>query len=197
MRASSDSDLIIAADGGYNVLSEAGIKPDILVGDLDSLSLNIIDLMPPDIEVLRHPREKDFTDAELAVMEAMGRGVDDVLLLGALGGRTDHTLANLALMAAHPESVRAQAPEGPVRCVTLAQPFRMDLPAGTLVSLSSWAGPVEGVTTSGLAHTLEDETLEMSGRGVENIADGPVEVCVRAGALIISVHSQNPSLLWE
>ncbi|MCL2634656.1 MAG: thiamine diphosphokinase [Oscillospiraceae bacterium] len=84
---------IIAADGGYDNLKQFGIKPDLIIGDLDSIN-NI----PADIETIRFPIEKSASDMELAVEEAIRRGYGYFYIYGALGKRLDHTLANIAVL---------------------------------------------------------------------------------------------------
>lgn len=84
-------DLVIAADAGYRSCREAGITPDLLLGDFDSMD------QPPDFpNVLRSPVEKDDTDSMLAVKTALDNGCKEIYLYGGTGGvRLDHTLANL------------------------------------------------------------------------------------------------------
>ena len=85
---------LIAADGGLAFLSGHGVTPHLIVGDFDSYG----GPLPEGVEVIRHPVMKDQTDMELAVREALGRGAGRLLLYGGLGGRLDHTLANLQLL---------------------------------------------------------------------------------------------------
>ena len=87
-------DLKIAADSGYENALALGEKPDILLGDFDSLGKKPDD----DIEILEVPAEKDFTDTQLAVETAIRRGADDIVIIGGLSGRLDHTLSNLSLL---------------------------------------------------------------------------------------------------
>ena len=89
-------DLCIAADGGYRNAERLGVRVDVLLGDFDTLG------EPKDLdertEILRVPTEKDFTDTQLAVETAIARGADDIVIIGGLGGRLDHTLSNLAIL---------------------------------------------------------------------------------------------------
>lgn len=87
-------DLKIAADSGYENALALGEKPDILLGDFDSLGKK----PDADIEILEVPAEKDFTDTQLAVETAIRRGADDVVIIGGLSGRLDHTLSNLSIL---------------------------------------------------------------------------------------------------
>ena len=87
-------DLRIAADGGYNTAGKLGDKIDILVGDLDSIKGDV----PCDVELLKVPAEKDFSDLQLAINVALEKGADEIVIIGGLSGRLDHTLANLAIL---------------------------------------------------------------------------------------------------
>ena len=87
-------DLLIAADGGLDALIFGGITPSVIVGDLDSLSGRI----PEEVEILRHPVEKDETDSHLAYLEGARRGYTRFALYGCTGGRDDHTFANYSLL---------------------------------------------------------------------------------------------------
>ena len=87
--------LIIAADSGYSVLKRLGIKPDILLGDFDSLT----DDIPDNCEIITAPSEKDDTDTMLAVKTALSRGYQDITLVASIGGRLDHTIANIQALA--------------------------------------------------------------------------------------------------
>ena len=88
-------DLCIVADQGYRHAKQLGIRPHLFVGDFDSLSQNEL---PKDIEVLEVPAEKDVTDTQLAVEEALTRGAEEIVIISGIGSRLDHTLSNLALL---------------------------------------------------------------------------------------------------
>ena len=88
-------DLVIAADSGYHNAIALGEKPTILLGDMDSIKESDI---PKDIEILKVPAEKDFTDTQLAVDTAIKQGVREIVIIGGLDGRLDHTLSNLSIL---------------------------------------------------------------------------------------------------
>lgn len=89
-----NDDLRIAADGGYNTAGKLGESIDVLVGDLDSITGEI----PEKMELIKVPAEKDFSDLQLAINVALEKGADEIVIIGGLSGRLDHTLANLALL---------------------------------------------------------------------------------------------------
>ncbi len=88
-------DLIIAADAGYLTAKKMSITPDVVLGDFDTLGEENI---PDGVECLRVPREKDDTDTQLAVRVAIERGTKEIVIVGGLGGRLDHTLSTLAIL---------------------------------------------------------------------------------------------------
>jgi len=88
-------DLILAADGGMENANLLGVKPQIIVGDFDSYDK---DALPKEREILQVPAEKDETDTQLCVDLALQRGATELVLIGGLSGRLDHTLANLGIL---------------------------------------------------------------------------------------------------
>ena len=149
-------DLLIAADGGYAWLNAHGITPHLAVGDFDSLGH-----IPEDIPVLRHPPEKDDTDMMLAVGEGLTRGCTRFLIYGGLGGRLDHTLANLHVLDFLAREGCEAFLLGPNETVTAVRNGTLIFSPehrGTL-SVFPWGGPAHGVTLSGLRYPLENGTL--------------------------------------
>jgi thiamine pyrophosphokinase len=93
------ADIVICADGGAKHVDAAGRMPDVLIGDMDSIERMLYDrLESSGVEIVRANAAKDETDAQLAVDEAIARGATELVLLGALGGRIDHSLGNLMLL---------------------------------------------------------------------------------------------------
>lgn len=86
---------IIAADGGYSLVKQMGLSPDLLLGDFDSLKED----KPHDCEIITAAAEKDDTDVMLAVKNALSKGFEDITIAGGTGGRLDHTFANFQTLA--------------------------------------------------------------------------------------------------
>lgn len=90
---------IIAADSGCDILFKYKIKPDLIIGDLDSIKIEILnEYLKRGIEFTKFPKHKDYSDTELSVLEAVERGAEEIIILGATGGRIDHLLANINIL---------------------------------------------------------------------------------------------------
>lgn len=90
-----ENSYIIAADSGYNVLKKIGITPDLILGDFDSYILEL----PDNCEIIKALPEKDDTDTMLAVKTALARGFNEIVIAASIGGRLDHTFANIQTLA--------------------------------------------------------------------------------------------------
>lgn len=190
--------LVIAADGGARHAEALGVTIDVWVGDGDSVEPAVLDaLVARGIPIERSRPDKDESDTELAVLAALRRGADGLVIVGALGGaRIDHTLANIGLLALPALADRPTVLVDARSRISLVQAPRRDgAPvertlvgrAGDIVSLLP-AGPgVMGVTTTGLAYPLRDEPLpEGPARGLSNVrAVESASVTVRQGLLLI------------
>lgn len=165
-------DRLICADGGGRAALAAGLKPDLIVGDFDSLSeAELTALAATGAALERHPRKKDETDLELALRRALIDGATDIVVLGGLGGRLDHTLANAMLLALPGLSAgRARLAGGPETLYVLrsGETLTLDGEKGDTVSLLP-LGEAAGIVTSGLAYPLRNEALRVGpARGVSN-----------------------------
>lgn len=166
-------DLLIAVDGGLRHLGRLGLKPHLLIGDLDSVDPQELDAVEnAAVEVRRFPPAKDQTDLELALDYALERGYAQIVIAYALGERVDHTLGNLSLLARPDLSDKSVwLDDGQVEIRLLSVPNRLPCHSGDLISLFAWGEPAEGVTTSGLQYPLQNETLfPWQSRGVSNLA---------------------------
>jgi len=88
-------DTIICADAGFIHAVKMGLSPALVVGDFDSVDINHI---PHDVRIVRFPAQKDQTDSEIAIEHARKMGFRDFLMIGGIGSRMDHTLANIMLL---------------------------------------------------------------------------------------------------
>jgi len=188
------ADLLIAVDGGGRWLDAAGVLPDLLLGDMDSVDPALVErLGAAGVEVQHHPVEKDASDAELAVERAVAAGADQIVMMGALGGaRLDHELANLLLLADR----SWHAPQRDLRIVhggTLVRALhgggRLELDAarGDLVTLLPVGGDADGVRTDGLYYPLHGQRLAFGrSRGLSNrVEQVPASVSLERGTLLV------------
>lgn len=183
-----DGALVVAADSGLDHALGLGLHVDVVVGDLDSVSAAGLEAAAArGTAVERHPEAKDATDLELALDVAVTRGARRILVLGPGGGRFDHVLAGVALLAApRYAAVDVEARLGPARLAVVRSSATLTGRPGELVSLLPVHGAVAGVTTEGLLYPLRGEDLlPGSTRGVSNEMLGDeARVSVRAGVLV-------------
>jgi thiamine pyrophosphokinase len=187
-----DADIVIAADSGAGWLAARQVRPDVVIGDMDSVAPELLARLAADgVAIERHPLDKDASDAELAVERAVRAGADDVVILGALAGeRLDHELANL-LLVGDPgwRDTRIQLVRGGtvVRALHGGRSLAIDGGEGDLVTLLSIDGDATGVRTGGLRYPLEGETLRLGrSRGLSNVVEHPpASVSLERGTLLV------------
>jgi len=189
---------VIAADHGAVHARAWGWPLHLLVGDLDSLGAEeIAHVAAGGVPIFTAPAAKDETDLELALAHALARGADEVIICAALGGRADHMLANVLLLARPEladlavtlvdgrESIRLLRSGG-------SAPVHLELlgAKGDLLSLLPLGCDAVGVTTEGLQYPLHDETLFLGqARGVSNIfTSARADVTLRLGLLLV-IHT--------
>ena len=183
-------DYLIGADGGTRHILALGLRPDAVVGDLDSLEAETVaELMAGGVAVERYPVAKDQTDLELAIERGLRVGASEILLLGALGGRLDQTLDNLLIRAHRNWPVPLHLAEGDQLAQVLRSGECLTLHAapGSTVSAIPLSTVVTGITYSGLEYSLVDATLTIgSTRGVSNVvASTPATVTIKEGVLLV------------
>ena len=152
-------DLTIAADSGYHNALSLGDLVQILVGDFDSIDKGRE--IDEKIEILTVPAEKDFTDTQLAVETAIKRGARDIVIIGGLGGRLDHTLSNLAILRELSEAqVYALITDGKNRVRYIRSTSTLISRSGyKYLSLIADDEKVKGVSVEGCKYPLDNATL--------------------------------------
>jgi thiamine pyrophosphokinase len=185
--------LVVAADGGARFLLAEGLRPDVVVGDFDSLSSEDARLLEETgVPLVRHPVRKDVTDGELATDEALRRGADELVLAGALGA-LDHMLGHLAILRRLAEggvAARLVAP-GLTGAVAVA-PGRVALRAEAATRVSVVPLGVDAVVSlTGFEYDLDHGRLPASAcLGLGNaVATAPAEVRVHSGSAALLVES--------
>jgi thiamine pyrophosphokinase len=185
----TDTDLVIAADSGVHHARALGLHVDLVVGDLDSVDARELDaVVEAGATVERHPVDKDATDLELALHAAVDRGAERIVVLGAGGGRFDHFLANVLVLASPAfAGARVEALVGAARVVVVHDKAVVDGEPGDLLTLLPVGGPAEGVRTTGLRFALDGERLDAgTTRGVSNELTGnQATITVDGGVLLV------------
>ena len=188
-------DLVIAADGGYDAAATLAVPVDVLLGDLDSVSPDgLATARAAGTRIERHPVDKDRTDLALALDAVTADGPAEVLLIGGHGGRLDHLLANVALLAA-PEygMLRITALLGRAVVTVLRDRATLLGRPGELVSLLAMHGAAHGVTTSGLRFPLAQATLPVgSSLGVSNEFTGTHATVTVTDGVLVAVQPGEP-----
>jgi len=186
-------DLIIAADGGMTHCQALGIKPSIVIGDLDSLDPDYLkSLQTSGTEIISYPINKDQTDLELALHKAFDLGSDEILVLGALGARWDMTIANL-LLPASPEfsKVAIRLIDGHQEIILLRGRGELTFNGkkGDMLSLIPLGQDAYGVALRGLEYPLEDDVLKFGAtRGISNVLlEDTATVYLKKG-LLLCIH---------
>ena len=190
-RCADEAELTIAADRGLEAFEAAGMLPDLLLGDMDSVSAAALARGEGSTEMERLPCEKDDTDGGHAMEVALSRGATEITILGALGGRMDHALANLMLlMRAHEGGAFAQILDERVRIVRIDGEITLRGAKGDTISLIP-IGTARGVTLSGCYyHAQEALTFDfVHPLGVSNVVTkDEASITVREGDLLLFHH---------
>jgi thiamine pyrophosphokinase len=189
-----EGDIVVAADAGYETLLRLGVRVDRVVGDFDSLGH-----APnhPGVEI--HPAEKDETDMMLAVRVGLDAGCREFRIYGGLGGRLDHSFANLQTLVylAH-QGARGWliGRDAAVTAVSSGE-LRFSERAAGIVSVFAADGTARGVTLEGLKYPLRDYAMSPDNPiGVSNeFMEKPSRIAVREGTLFVMAGEDAPAWL--
>lgn len=182
----ADADVFICADGGANAAAKLGVVPDLIIGDLDSIHPATVKKFSG--VTARRIADQNSTDLEKALTWSHKNGYKAVRVLGATGGRLDHTVGNLSALVKFSRkcTVTFHDADGDIYVVGTERNF--DVPAGTTVSLLPMT-LCEGVMTRGLKWELRYESLALGQReGTSNlVVSSPVTIKLRRGDLLLFV----------
>lgn len=187
----SSFDLVCAADSGLDTLRAWGLEPDLVVGDMDSLSDPRLLEAYPRAEILRASRDKDETDTELGLEALAARGAGRIVLAGGGGGRLGHLLALRAILERAPAAGRPRPAEwhtanASVHLVESGRRLLLDAAPGSLVSVFPLASGARGMSSRGLAWPLAGLSWGPGDFGVSNVATfGAFEVGAGEGELLV------------
>ncbi len=175
---------IVCADGGADRALQRGLQPDVIIGDMDSVSpaARASFVRAQWIQV----QDQESNDLEKALEFVIAQGMGAAIVAGATGRRADHTLANFSILARYHDRIQLQFVDDHCRMRILSGETSLPLPVGRTLSLMP-LGRCEGITTAGLAYPLHDESLELGVReGLSNrVISSPVRITVRRGHLLL------------
>lgn len=181
--------MIICADGGGAHARRLGLVPDILIGDLDSILAADLDFFKiAGVEIIKFKREKDMSDSELAVNTALDRGCRKIALLGALGTRIDHSLANILLLKKLLDKGITGIVANEHNEITIIKDrIILNRDINARVSLLALSETVEVVSVTGLYYPLCNDTLKVgSSFGISNeFTADTAEITVKDGILLV------------
>lgn len=189
-----EDDFILCADGGTRHAFALDLRPDLVVGDLDSIDKDHLrKLQAYDVPIESFSHDKNETDLELAIRRALELEPKQILILAALGGRLDQTLANIALLAdSRLSGLDIRLEDGIEEILFCRDQVQVEGRSGDIVSLLPWGAPVRGVQTHSLKWALNDETLyPEKTRGVSNeMISNSASIEIKSGLLLV-VHRRQ------
>lgn len=191
----SEADLVIAADGGVRQLLEAGLKPNLYIGDMDSSDVSVLS-SDDSVEIVTYDRDKNESDSELAVNHAIRNGADRIILLSASGSRLDHTFSNLSLLSRYPGRLFL-VDEG-MTCFALSDDIgscHIECGKDKLVSVFPFGDAVSGFSISGTKWELDSATLSPGSLGLSNMsAEQTVSISIRSGCLMVFAECSSDNI---
>ncbi len=179
-------DYVICADSGYDSAKENGIHVNLLMGDMDSVKNNI----STEKEAILFPERKDFTDTELALRHAIDMHPDEIVLLGCMGSRADHTIANIFLLRLlHQSNISGHIEDKNNKIYFYKDKFTLENCKGKTVSLIPLTQSIEGITTKGLDYPMNNETMYFGqSKGISNVViDNQAQYTSQKGEGIIII----------
>lgn len=180
---------IICVDGGAKHLRNLELVPDVLIGDLDSIQKEDLEYLNSlNVRIIKYPSEKNMTDTEIAVDFAVESGYTEIIIIGGIGSRLDHSLANIFLL----KQMLSRGIKGMIvnehnEIMLVKDRIFVMREEGYKLTLLPLTNVVEGITTKGLYYELNCEDIEMgSSRGVSNeFLDETAEITIKKGLLMV------------
>jgi len=186
------ADLVIAADSGLANVMAHDVAADLVIGDMDSVDPALLVAAEAAGTIIeRHPGGKDESDLELALAAASKRGTGETFVVVRDGGRLDHAVANLAVLASPRwAAMKIDALVGTSRVWPIHGARSLPLDVGDHLSLHAVGGAAEGVTSTGVRYPLTGERLDPFGaRGIANIVDVADPVVRVESGVVLAISS--------
>jgi thiamine pyrophosphokinase len=179
---------LIAVDKGAEFFREENIVPDLLVGDFDSISSETLEFFKGKTSIKSYAEEKDFTDTEAALHEAIERGVDEIDFLGCTGSRLDHFVGNLALLdQSEKAGVKAFMYDDHNKIFLMRSPGIIEKSFGRYISFQGFRSSVKGFGVKGVKYPLWNYELKFGDpRAISNeFVQEKISVTFTEGALLV------------
>ncbi len=191
-----NSDYVICADGAAKYLMDINIYPNLLVGDLDSINKDALQWIEKgQIKIEKFPARKDMTDTELAVDFALKQSPEKINIIGAIGSRMDHSLANIMLLyKIHKMGVDAKIVNHINSITITSSALKLNCKIGQTISIIPIGGDVKGITLDGLEYPLVNHNIDIgSSLGVSNRSvKDKISISIKKGTLlVVKVHSEG------
>jgi len=185
-----NASIFVCADGGANIAARLNLRPDIIIGDLDSVFATTRERFPHAKKI--QVSDQNFTDLEKAITYLIDHGQSNIIVAGGVGKRLDHTMGNVGALAKFSDraSISFESDDGSLRYVGRKSEFEYEV--GSTVSLIPLTH-CDGITTSGLQYPLTNESLELGVRdGTSNrVTASPISVTVQSGNLLIYLRNET------
>jgi len=191
---------IICADVGARHCLRIDVDPEVVIGDMDSLDQEMAEeLARRGTRISGYPPKKDETDTQLALQYALSLEPEEIRIFGAMGGRIDHTLANLSILKiALDQGIPARLVDEWCEILMIRDFCVLEGEAGQTVSLFPFSSAVTGITLRGFAYPLENNAMEI-GRpyGISNVLTDQQGVISLAEGILLVIHYYRKGHLPE
>jgi thiamine pyrophosphokinase len=189
----SPTDEIFCADGGAKYAYQLNLIPNLILGDLDSISEEVIQFYQEyNVEIRKLPVKKDKSDTELLLELLLTKDYEQLVLLAALGGRFDHALSNLYLLEGlfnDKTEIKIITPNSQIEIIKDKK--IIDKQSGTTISLVPLSEKVSGVNLSGFKYELENGSLQRGNTlGLSNIIKDKLAIIeIKSGTLLLLTNN--------
>lgn len=188
---SQSYDYILTADGGASYAKQLDLTPNLLLGDFDTLDPTILDFYRKQgVPIVTYPPEKDYTDTHLALEKALEQNPDSITILGGMGTRFDHTLANIGLLTIPlKRGVKAEIVDrhNRIRIIDREWTIRKEQQFGKYISLIPYTEQVSGIELEGFYYPLHDAKLTIGiSQGISNeLVKEQGKISIKEGLLLV------------
>ena len=159
----SDNNMLICVDCGANYLHKNNIIPDILLGDFDSISKESLNFFKSrGCSIITYPPEKDYTDSELALFEALKFNPSEITFLGCTGTRVDHMLGNLGLLdKCLKRGIKASIKDDNNKIILTNKSLKLIGKKGDIFSIHAYCDSINNLTIEGAKYPLNNYCLKL------------------------------------